>query len=103
MTTAGSYTKADVTTIAGNRITLQGHTLTTAVAAATVAAAVMADADLDVTVIGDIHGFLRFPIADPETFEGMLLPAELRTSQIKLTQAAAGGVTALLAEEVYAY
>ena len=103
MTTAGSYTKADVTTIAGNRITVQGHTLTTAVAAATVAAAVMADADLDVTVIGDIHGFLRFPMADPETFEGMLLPADLRTAQIKLTQGGAGAALALIAEEVYAY
>ena len=103
MTTAGAYTAADVTTIAGNRITLQGHTLTTAVAAATVAAAVMADADLDVTVVGDLDGFLRFKLADPETLEGMLLPSELRTAQIKLTQAAAGGTLGLLAEEIYAY
>lgn len=103
MTTAGAYSQVDVTTIAGNRCTIQGHTCTTAVAAATVAAAVLSDKDVDMTVLGDVQGFLRFPFADPETLEGAMTPAELRTAQIKLTQAAAGGVTALLAEEVYGY
>jgi hypothetical protein len=103
MTSAGAFTQVDVTTIAGNRITMQGHTCTTAVSAATVAAAVMADKEVDVTLIGDVHGFLRFPFADPDTLEGALTPAELKTSQIKLTQGAAGGTTGLLVEEIFGY
>ena len=103
MTTAGAYTQADVTTIAGNRFTIQGHTCTTAVSAATVAAAVMADKKVDVTLIGDVHGFLRFPFADPETLDGALTPADLKTCQVRLTQGAAGGVTALICEEIFGY
>ena len=103
MTTAGSYTQTDVTTIVGNRFTIQGHTCTTAVAAATVAAAVMADKKVDVTLIGDVHGFLRFPFADPETLDGALTPADLKTCQVRLTQGAAGGTTALICEEIFGY
>ena len=103
MTTAGAYTHPDVTTIAGNRFTIQGHTMTTSVAAATVAAAVMADKDVDVTLIGDVGGMLRFPLADPEDLTGALLPADLRTAEIKLTQAAAGGTIGLIVEELYGY
>jgi hypothetical protein len=54
-------------------------------------------------VVGDVHGLLRFPFADPETFDGVLLPADLRTAQIKLTQGGAGAALALIAEEVYPY
>jgi hypothetical protein len=46
---------------------------------------------------------LRFPIADPEDFSGALLPADLRTAEIKLTQAAAGGTIGLIVEELYGY
>lgn len=103
MTTAGAYSKVDVTTIAGNRTTIQGHTLTTAVAAATVAAAVLSDKDVDLTVLGDIQGFLRFPFGTPEDLSSVLMPQDLRTAQIKLTQGAAGGTTGLIAEEIYGY
>jgi len=54
-------------------------------------------------VVGDIHGLLRFPFADPETLEGALTPTDLATAQIKLTQGGAGGVLALLCEEVFGY
>lgn len=54
-------------------------------------------------VEGDIDGFLHFPFADPETLEGMLQPADLLTAEIKLTEAAAGAVEALIAEEIYGY
>lgn len=57
----------------------------------------------DLHVTGDIHGLLRFPFADPDSFDGVLLPAELRTAQIKLTQGGAGAALTLLAEEVYPY
>ena len=101
MTTAGAYSAVDVTTIAGNRITMQGHTITTAVAAATVAAAVLSDQKVDVTLIGDVQGFLRVPFADWEALSCALMPADLKTAQIKLTQAAAGGTTAIIVEELY--
>lgn len=103
MTTAGAYSQVDVTTIAGNRFTIQGHTCTTSVAAATVAAAVLSDKKVDVTLIGDVHGFLRFPFADPETLDGALTPADLKTAQVRLTQGAAGGVSTLIVEEVFGY
>lgn len=103
MATAGAYTQADITTIAGSRITIQGHTCTTSVAAATVAAAVLSDKKVDVTIMGDVHGFLRFPFADPETLDGALTPADLKTCQVRLTQGAAGGISALIVEEIYGY
>jgi hypothetical protein len=103
MTTAGAQTLVDVTTITGNRITVQGHTCTTAVAAATVAAAVLAAVSVDVVVHGDIHGMLRFPFADEETLDGALQPADLKTAQIKLTQGGADAVVALMSREIYNY
>jgi len=103
MTTAGAYSQVDVTTILGNRLTIQGHTLTTAVAAATVAAAVLAAKAVDVIAVGDIHGFLRFPFADPETLEGALSPQELKLAKVWLTNGGADAVLALIVEEVKGY
>lgn len=103
MTSAGAYTHADVTTVVGNRCTIQGHTMTTSVSASTVAAAVLNDKDVDMTVIGDVHGMLRFQLADPEDLTGAIMPADLRSAQVKLTQGGAGGVLGLIVEELYSY
>ena len=101
MTTAGAYSHADVTTITGNRCTIQGHTMTTAVSAATVAAAVLSDKDVDMTIVGDVHGMLRFQLADPDDLSGALMPVDLRTAQVKLTQGGAGAAIGLIVEELY--
>ena len=52
-------------------------------------------------VEGDIDGFLPFQFADPETLEGILMPNDLQTAEIKLTEGAAGATMALIAEELY--
>ena len=67
----------------------------------TIAAISAKQADLFIT--GDIHGFLRFPFADPDTLEGALSPSDLKTAEIKLTQGGAGATLALIAEEVFGY
>lgn len=103
MTTAGAFTQVDITTITGNTITVQGHTCTTAVAAATVAAAVLAAKSVDVVVHGEVHGMIVVPFADPETLDGALQPQDLKTAQIDLVQGGAGAVVALICEEVTAY
>ena len=89
-------------TITGNQVTVTAQTLgSTGTGTLTTGAASAKKVDL--VVSGDVHVMLRFPFADPESFEGMLLPTDLRTAQIKLTQGGAGAALALIAEEVYAY
>ena len=93
---------AVVSAITGNTVTMTGQSVgSTGLGTLTIAAISAKACDLHIT--GDIHGFLRFPMADPESFDGMLLPADLRTAQIKLTQGGAGAAVNLIAEEVYAY
>ena len=93
---------AVVSAITGNRATMTGQTVgSTGLGTLTIAA--ISAKPCDLKVVGDIHGLLRFPFADPETFDGVLMPSELRTAQIKLTQGGAGAALALIAEEVYAY
>lgn len=93
---------AVVSAITGNRATMTGQTIgSTGLGTLTIAA--ISAKPCDLKVVGDIHGLLRFPFADPETFDGVLMPSELRTAQVKLTQGGAGAALALIAEEVYAY
>lgn len=93
---------AVVSAITGNRATMTGQTIGSTGLGTLTIAAISAKA-CDLKVVGDIHGLLRFPFADPETFDGVLMPSELRTAQVKLTQGGAGAALALIAEEVYAY
>ena len=102
MTTNGVMEFAAVTTITGNRHTLTAQTVTGS-GTGTLVTSAMSGKKLDLRVVGDLHGFLRFPFADPDTLEGMLTPADLRTAQIKLTQGGADASCALIAEEVYSY
>ena len=102
MTTSTVTQLAVVSAVIGNSVTMTGQTIgSTGLGTLTIAA--IAGKACDLKVVGDIHGFLRFPFADPETFEGVLMPSELRTAQIKLTQGGAGASLALIAEEVYSY
>ena len=102
MTTSTVTQIAVVSAVTGNRATMTGQTVGSTGLGSLTIAAISAKA-CDLKVVGDIHGFLRFPFADPETFEGVLMPSELRTAQIKLTQGGAGAALALIAEEVYSY
>jgi len=102
MTTSTVTQLAVVSAVTGNRAAMTGQTVGSTGLGTLTIAAISAKA-CDLKVVGDIHGFLRFPFADPETFDGVLMPSELRTAQIKLTQGGAGAALALIAEEVYAY
>ena len=102
MTTSTVTQVAVVSAVTGNRATMTGQTVGSTGLGTLTIAAISAKA-CDLKVVGDIHGFLRFPFADPETFDGVLMPSELRTAQIKLTQGGAGAALALIAEEVYSY
>ena len=101
MTTSLTQTIPCATTITGNRVLVRSETWSsTGLGTLTVAAA--AAVSVDMFVRGDIHGFLRFPFADPETLEGALTPQELATSQIGLTQAVGSTTLGVLVEEIYA-
>ena len=102
MTTSTVTQLAVVSAVTGNRATMTGQTVGSTGLGSLTIAAISAKA-CDLKVVGNIHGFLRFPFADPETFVGVLMPSELRTAQIKLTQGGAGASLALIAEEVYSY
>jgi hypothetical protein len=102
MATSVVMNHAVVSAITGNRLTVTGETFgSTGLGTLTIADIAAKKCDLNIS--GDIHGFLRFAFADPDTFEGALSPADLRTSQIALTQGGADAVMALLVEEVYGY
>lgn len=88
--------------ITGNRHTLGAQTIT-GTGTGTLVTSAMSAKKIDLRVVGDIHGFLLFPFADEETLDGMLMPADLKTAQVKLTQGGAGAALALIAEEVYSY
>jgi len=91
-----------VSAITGNRHTITAQTVT-GTGTGTLVTSAMSAKKLDLRVVGDLHGLLRFPFADEETLDGMLSPADLKTAQIKLTQGGAGAALALIAEEVYTY
>lgn len=103
MTTSSVNHVAAATTVTGNQVTIVGNTITAPYSAGSTSGVPLSAVKYAMKVVGDIHGLLRFPFADPETFDGVLLPADLRTAQIKLTQGGAGAALALIAEEVYPY
>ena len=102
MTTNAVVETAAVSTITGNRHTLTAQTIT-GTGTGTLVTSAMSGKKIDLRLVGDIHGFLRFPFADPDTLEGALAPADLRTAEIKLTQGGAGATLALIAEEIFGY
>jgi len=102
MTTNAVLELGVVSAITGNRHTITAQTIT-GTGTGTLVTSAMSGKKLDIRVVGDLHGFLRFPFADPDTLEGMLTPADLKTAQIKLTQGGADAACALIAEEVYSY
>jgi hypothetical protein len=96
MTTASVDHVAAVTAITGNQITA---TCNTQSGVATSLA--LSNIKMTLSAEGDVHGMLLFPFADPETLEGMLLPAELQNAQIELTEAGAGAAVEVIAEELW--
>ena len=103
MTTSSVNYVAAATTVTGNQVTIVGNAITAPYSAGATSGVPLSAVKYAMKVVGDIHGLLRFPFADPESFDGILLPADLRTAQIKLTQGGAGAALALIAEEVYPY
>lgn len=103
MTTSSVNNVAAATAVTGNQITLVGNAITSPYSAGNTSGIPLAAVKYDAVVFGDLHGILRFAFADPQSLEGMLLPTDLRTTQVKLTQGGAGASIALIAEEVYAY
>lgn len=103
MTTSSVSSVAAATACTGNQITIVGNTITAPHTAGNTSGQPIAAVKYDAVVFGDVHGFLRFPFADPTTLEGMLLPVDLKTAQVKLTQGGAGAAIALIAEEIYGY
>jgi hypothetical protein len=102
MTTNAVVETAVVSTITGNRHTITAQTVT-GTGTGTLVTSAMSGKKLDMRLVGDIHGFLRFPFADPDTLEGAISPSDLKTAEIKLTQGGAGATLALIAEEVFGY
>ena len=91
-----------VSAVTGNRLTVTGETFgSTGLGTLTIADISAKKTDLH--VVGDVHGYLWFPFADPDTLEGLLSPTDLRTAQIKLTQGGADAVLALHCREVFGY
>ena len=91
-----------VTTVTGNQLTITGETFGST-GLGTLTLADISAKKADCTIVGDIHGFLRFLFADPLTLDGMLNPADLKTAEIKLNQGGADAAMALIAEEVFPY
>ena len=103
MAAAGSMSIISCTALTGNRVTFTGSSSIGNAAAGFVPAITIIPQWAGFDVAGDIHGMLRFEFGDLQTFEGALTPADLKTTQIGLTQAVAAGVLALICEEVYGY
>lgn len=60
----------------------------------------MADIKCTLRAVGDVHGMVLIPIADPATLEGCLMPADLKTAQIEITEGGAGAACAVIVEEI---
>ena len=102
MTTNAVLELGVVSAITGNRHTVTAQTVT-GTGTGTLVTSAMSGKKLDLYLNGDVHGFLRFPFADPDTLEGALTQADLKTAEIKLTQGGAGATLSLLAEELFGY
>jgi hypothetical protein len=103
MAAAGSMSIATVTAHTGNRCTVTGSSSTGNAAAGFVPATALIAQWCSLVVRGDIHGILRFPFADPETLEGMLMPADLKNAEIEIVEGGAGAEMGLIVEELHTY
>lgn len=101
MANATTFAVSVVQTITAQQLTLAGSTYAVTDAGAAVPTDGAAIAAL-LEVFGDIDGLLYFAFADPDTLEGVINPADASLANIILTEAAAGGVTALIIEEIFA-
>ena len=102
MANATTFATFAIKSVAGQQLTLGGSSYADTDAGAAVptdGTALFAYLDVE----GEIDGFLKFQFMDVETLEGAIPTSDLKTAQIKLTEAAAGAVTALIAEEIFAY
>lgn len=97
MATSGVENFASVTAITGNQITLTGNTLTSVSSLLAFSAK-----DFYVEAVGDVHGIIQLPFADPDTLDGMLGPAELSTAQVRLVDGGAGASCAIICRELFA-
>lgn len=103
MTTSSVNHVAAATTITGNQITIKGNTITAPHTAGNTSGQPISTIAFKLTAIGAIHGFVMLPFADPDTFEGALMPADLQSAEISLTQGGADAALELLAQELYSY
>lgn len=90
-----------VTAKAGSQVTMTMHTLTWTAANTVTLTATNGTVACDLSVWGDPDGFLELVFADQDTMQGVLAPNDLLDAQILLTEAAAGGTTALIAEQIF--
>jgi hypothetical protein len=87
----------------GNRVPIAGTTITvdTDASPTVVGVAMVAGTDTRLTVVGDVHGALYFPFGDLDNLADMLQPADLKSAQVRLVDAAAGAYAAVVVEELY--
>lgn len=104
MATTGLVYSAFVTAITGNQLTFGGQSWSIVMGTGeTIDIAALSGIKFDLNVEGDIHGLVYFPFGDAQTLDGALSPADLRTAEIKLTDAVSGAAVALIAEEIFGY
>jgi hypothetical protein len=102
MANGTTFASLAIKSVAGQQLTLGGSSYAVSDAGAAVptdGTAMFAYCEVE----GEIDGFLRFQFMDPETLEGAIPTSDLKTAEIKLTEAAAGAAEALIAEEVFPY
>lgn len=90
------------TSTTGNQTTLLGETVSST-GLGTLTVADMSAKAMELSVIGDVHGMVRIPLADPDDFSGALSPDEMTTGQVILTQGGASGTIGVIVEELYIY
>lgn len=102
MATSAVMNHGVVTTITGNQLTITGETFGST-GLGTLTLADISAKKMGLQCVGDLHGYLWFPFADPDTLEGALQPADLKTAEIKLTQGGADAVLGLHVREFFGY
>lgn len=102
MTTSLAQTIPCVTTITGNRVTINAETWSsTGLGTITIAAA--SGVSTSLLVRGDLHGVVRIPFADIDTLDGAIPVSDLASAQMLVTQAYAGALLSFVVEEIYPY
>lgn len=101
MASTGIEYLAAATARAGSRLTMTAHTITYTGANTVSITATAGTIAFDCVVEGYLDGFLEFPFADLSDLRGILDVSTLKDAQILLTEGDSGGVTALIAEQLY--